>query len=160
MRLNAAQDWETYDWSRFISETLFLKHFHETTRALDSYLNGGPHGRQGDDDRRPPDNQYFMSNDKIKAADATYKQVGDDADQNEKLDATRELLFDLQGVTDSDMNSLQATTNSPYSYDRTWANEELAYRNAVKKQLSDLSDHIVGLEHIVQLHELNNSPSQ
>ena len=150
LRLSGVQGWETYDWPRFLAETLFLKQCHQDTRCLDSYLNGRRHRARNDsDDNRPPDNQYFLNNIKLRKANDTYKQFSNEADKNQRLEATRELLFDLEGVADTGMNTLQAMTNL-YSFDRIWAQEEMAYRKALKQELDDLSNNIARLDNIAR----------
>lgn len=151
LRLNGVQGWETYDGARFLAETLFLKHFHQDTRCLDSYLNGRRHRWQNDNvDRGAPDTQYFLNNLKLREANDTYQQTASGADQDQRLDAARELLFDLESVADTDMDTLQAMNNL-YAFDQVWAQEELAYRKALKKELDDLSNNIVRLDNIARL---------
>jgi len=150
LRLSGVQGWETYDWSRFLAETLFLKQFHQDTRCLDSYLNGRHHRmRSEDDDNRPPDNQYFLNNAKLRKANDSYAQMSSGADQNQRLDAAKELLFDLEGVADTGVSTLQGMNNL-YAFNRVWAQEEMAYRKALKNELNDLSDNIVRLDNIAR----------
>jgi hypothetical protein len=152
LRLSGVQGWETYDGARFLAETLFLKQFHQDTRCLDSYLNGRRrHRAQNDsDDDGPPDNQYFLNNLKLREANDTYKQLATGADQNQRLEAAQELLFDLEGVADTDVSTLQEMNNL-YAFDQIWAQEELAYRKALKKELDDLSNNLARLDNIARL---------
>ena len=152
LRLTGVQSWQTYDTSRFLAETLFLKQFHEDTRRLDSYLNGRRR-RVSDvgDSSGPPDNQYYLTNPKLHAAQDTYRQLASGADQNQRLEAAQELLFDLEGFADTNVSALQEM-NLLYAYDQSWAQEELAYRKALKKQLDDLSNSIVRLDNIARSH--------
>jgi len=162
LRLGGVPGWETYDPSRFLEETLFLKQFHDDTRCLDSYLNSNLNTnpdnnfigrrrfpRNNGPDNAPPDNRYFLNNIEIRKANDTYKQTSSGADQNQRLDAARELLFDLEGVADTGVSALQGMNNL-YSFDRVWAREELAYRKALKKELDDLSGNIVRLDNIAR----------
>jgi len=150
LRLGGVQGWETYDWSRFLAETLFLKQFHHDTRCLDSYLNGRRHWARSDGaDNGPPDNRYFLDNVKLRKATDTYKQLANEADRNQRLDADRELLFDLEDVADTGMSTLQGMNNL-YAFDRIWAQEEMAYRKALKQELDDLSNNIVRLDNIAR----------
>jgi len=150
LRLSGIQGWETYDWSRFLAETLFLKQFHHDTRCLDSYLNGRYHRPWGNNGNNgPPDNRYFLDNVKLRKANDTYKQLANGADENQRLEAAKELLFDLDGLADTGMSTIQAM-NNPYSFERTWAHEEIAYRKALKKELDDLSNNIVRLDNIAR----------
>jgi hypothetical protein len=155
LRLSGVQGWETYDGARFLTETLFLKQFHQDTRCLDSYLNGRDltarrrRWRDTSEDQGAPDNQYFLNNLKLREANNTYKQLANGADQNQRLEAAKELLFDLEGVADTDVSTLQEM-NKLYAFDQIWAQEELAYRKALKKELDDLSNNIVRLDNIAR----------
>ena len=150
LRLTGVQGWETYDRARFLAETLFLEKFHEDTRSLDSYLNSKRHRPPGvGNESGPPDSRYYLKNLKLREAEDTYRQFAGGADQNQRLDAARELLFDLEGVADTDVTMLQGT-NDAYSFDRTWTAEELAYRKALKKELDDLSNNLVRLDNIAR----------
>lgn len=150
LRLDGISNWETYDWSRFLEETLFLKKFHDDTRALDSYLNGRRRKGKGPADQHgPPDNRYFLNNTQLRAANDTNKQFANGADENQRLEAAKELLFDLQGIAETDVTTLQET-NSPYAYDRISAQEELAYRRAIQKELDDLSNNLPRLDNITR----------
>jgi len=151
LRLSGVQGWETYDWPRFLEETLFLKQFHDDTRCLDSYLNGRRHWpRSNGADNGLPDNLYFLNNSQIRKANDTYKQLANESDENQRLDAARELLVDLQGVADTDVSTLEEMNNL-YSFDRIWAQEEIAYRKALKKELDDMGNNIVRLDNIARL---------
>jgi hypothetical protein len=142
--------WETYDTAHFLVETAFLQQFHTDTRCLDSYLNGRRLNRGQSDTSGPPDNRYFLNNTKIQEANDSYKQFAKGGDQNQQLDAATELLSDLQGVADSNLTTLNSG-NFLYTYDQVWAQKELAYRKALKKQLDDLSNNIPKLEDIARM---------
>lgn len=149
LRLTGVQSWETYDWNRFLSETLFLKQFHENTRCLDSYLNDRLRRPQETDDNKAfPYNPYFLNSIKICTANDAYKQSANGGDKNQRLDAATELLFDLQGIADTNMNTLQGM--NLYSYNRTCAQEEIAYRKALKKELDDLGNNISRMDDIAR----------
>jgi hypothetical protein len=146
IRLSGVRGWETYDPARFLAETLFLKQFHQDTRCLDSYLNVGKR-RTYDTASGGPDFHYFLNNAKIHAASDTYKQLANDADRPE---AARELLSDLEEVADSGVSTLQDPSQL-YAYNQTWAREELAYRNAIKKELDDLSNNLTRLDNLARV---------
>ncbi len=150
LRLTGVPNWEIYDQARFLTETLFLKQFHEDTRCLDSYLNGKRRRPRSDGDTSgPPDNRYFLNNSKLSEAHDSYKQLAANADDNQRLDAARELLSDLEGIANTGMDTLQNSTNL-YASDRTCAKEELAYRQALQAELDDLSNNIARLDHIAR----------
>jgi hypothetical protein len=150
MRINGVKAWETYDVSRFLGETLFLKQFHEDTRCLDSYLNGRRRrGRGANAEKEPPDGQYFTNNLKLHTASDNFKKLANGADQNQRIEAAQELLSDLETVVDTDVSDLQGRTDF-YAYDLAWAKEELAYRAALKRELDDLSNNMGKLENIAR----------
>jgi hypothetical protein len=154
LRVAGVPVWETLDSERFLAETLFLQRFHDNTRYLDSYLNGRrPRGQFGDaaNENGPPDNRYFQKNMKLREDQDTYRQEASDADENQRLDAARELLFDLQSFAVADLDTLQGMTGL-YSYDQAWAREEIAYRRALKKELDDLSNSINRFDAIARSH--------
>jgi hypothetical protein len=142
--------WEPLDLGRFDDESGFLQAFHDATRCLDSYLNGrrrrpsSPQFPGG-----PPDNQYYTKNAQIQAAADTYRKFSTGADQSQGLDATRELLSDLQAVADTNVDQLQSL-NPAYAFDRQRVQEELAYRKAIKSELDGLSDNIPRLDLIAR----------
>jgi len=150
LRLTEIKAWENIDPARFLSETQTLKQFHTDTRCLDSYLNSRHHRSPEEVDANPhPVGAYYLNNQKIHDAVDTYRRFSGGADQNQRLDATRELLLDLIGVADTDVDTLQAW-NSPYAYNRAWAQEELAYRKAIRKELDTLTDNIARLDIIAR----------
>jgi hypothetical protein len=150
LRLTDVKGWETYDWTRFEQETEFLKQFHLTTRCLDSFLNSH-HRRQYDDSDPAPDpSGFYLNNAKLKDSLNDYKRYAFGADQNQRLEGAHELLSDLQTIANTDVDSLSGWTNL-YAYDQTWAAEELAYRQAVRKELDDMSDNIIRFDNIARL---------
>ena len=149
LRLTGIKAWENYDPDRFLSETLFLKQVHTDTRYLDSYLNGRHHHSIEEAETAPHSGNYYLNNPKLRSAIETYNHFSVGADKNQRLQAARELLFDLIGIADTDVATLQ-DWNSPYTYDRTRAQEELAYRKALRKQLDDLSNNIVQFDDLAR----------
>jgi len=148
--------WEPLDLGKFQNESAFLKDFHNTTRALDSYLNGhrrlpqeAPANSYG-----APDSRSYKSNAQLVTASDTYHKQALDVPDGQPLDgqtleATRELLDDLQTIAKSNVDQLQAM--SPlYSVNRRRAKEELAYRQALQVQLNGYSDDISRLSKIAQ----------
>jgi hypothetical protein len=150
LRLGGVQTWETYDPDRFLQETTFLGHFHQNTRCLDSYLNGRRRRSDSDNDSDgPPDNKFYLASAKLRTVQNTYRQFAGDADQGQRLEGARELLFDLEGFADTDLATLRGMTHL-YAYDQAWAQEEIAYRLALKKELDQLSDNIVRMDNIAR----------
>jgi len=150
LRLGGVQGWEAYDPARFLEETVFLKKFHQDTRCLDSYLNGRHHRpHSGDDTDGPPDNRYYVNNDKLRAAQDAYRQLAAGADREQRIEAAKELLFDLQNIADTGFATLQEMNNL-YAFDQNWAQEEMAYRKALKSEIENLGDNIGQLDDIAR----------
>jgi len=145
LRLTSPSKWEVLDPQRFLAETLFLQQFHDDTRCLDSYLNGRHHHREGG----PPDTKYFLKNDKLHKANDSYKQIANGGDKDERLEAARELSFDLMDIANTGVSTLQAP--GLYAFNELRAQEELAYRLAIKKEIDNLSSNINHLDNIAQM---------
>jgi hypothetical protein len=143
--LKGVAGWEPLDLARFADETSLLQNFHDTTRCLDSYLNGRHH-RQFNPQAvsGPPDSQYYAKNPQIASAADTYRKG-----RAQGLDASRELLFDLQTIADTDVERLQSF-GAAYAFDRQRVHEELAYRKAIKAELDALNDNISRLDNIAR----------
>jgi hypothetical protein len=146
--LGGVTQWETYDNAKLLAETQLLARFHDTTRSLDSYVNGK---HQHEANNGPPDNNYFNTNAKLHHSQQSYAQLAAGADRDQRYEAARELLVDLQAVADTDVLLLQ-DTSSFYMPDQNWAKEELAYRAAIKQQLADLGNNIPRLDIIARSH--------
>jgi len=150
LRWSGVQGWETFDQARFLEESLILKQFHEDSLSLDSYLNSPlPDTSPDSGNPPPPVNLSFNNNPKIMAYVTTYKQSTVSADQGQQLDSARELLFDFNSIADTGVDTLKKTTEL-YAYDQKWAQEELAYRVAIKKELDDMGNNLVRFNNIAQ----------
>ena len=157
LRFDNVAVWETYDPARFLAETLFLSQFHLGTRYLDSYLNGQKTRGPGKGDLAAPDDKFFLNSDSIKGANDRYRQMAGGGDRNQRYESGRELLFTLGNLADNDLARLQAL-NSPYTYDQTQAREELAYRQAIKKQLDNFGNNPAQLDTILQQRLADPTP--
>jgi hypothetical protein len=100
--------WEPLDLAKFESESALLKDFHNTTRCLDSYLNGYRRLPQepAASPYAAPDSRSYKSDARIVAAHETFRRQATETDSNDAvsdqtIDATRELLDDLQTSTRS-----------------------------------------------------------
>ena len=152
LRLDGTKDWQALDPARFLAETTLLKKFHHDTRCLDSYLNG--HRRREFDDAYTvglPDYQYYLNSPELRAAIDNYKHLADAADRDQRLDATRELLSDLDTIAATDLDKLQ-NNSAFYAYDKARAREEITYRLALKKELDDLGSNLIRLDDIATSH--------
>ena len=149
LRLDTVPRWEVYDWNRFLGETTFLKTFHEQSRCLDSYLNGANYEKAHmatADENGPPNSRYYLRNEKIQAAYANYHKLTVDADSSQKLDAGRELVMDLEGIADADMDAIQNPSNF-YSFDQRRASQEIKYRKALRAEIETAGGKISDMGH-------------
>jgi len=150
LRIDTVPKWETYNLNQFLAESIFFHNFHETSRSIDSVLNGTRYERanvpvsNGDEDY--PSSHYYMRNDRIKALMDDYHQRTADYDKSQQMDAGRELVSDLQDIANADMDVIQRPGNF-YGYDQTRAKMEIEYRNALKKELDNMDDHLSDLGH-------------
>jgi len=149
LRLDTVPQWETYDRNRFLGETTFLKNFHDQSRCLDSYMNGARYEKTqvaGADENSPPNSQYYLRNEKIQIARDNYHKMSVDADSSQKLDASRELVMDLDGLADADMNAIQNPDNF-YSFDRIRAAQEIKYRKALRTEIENYGNKLSDMGH-------------
>ena len=148
VRIDAIHGLEAYDQARLMDETTFLQDFHRNTRAIDSFLNGKKrryptnHPEEG-----IPDNVYFLTLDKLRQALDSYKQVANSGvpDQEQRNAAARDLLSDLENIVDIGMTQM-TNASGFYGFDQIRAKEEIAYRQALKKQLDGLGNNISQLD--------------
>lgn len=148
VRVGGVTNWETYDPARFLQESSFLKQFHTNTRGLDSYLNGRKHGN-GNNADGPPDDRFYLTNPKLRSAQDSYHALANGADEGQRLEGARELIFALQTFAATDLATLQGMQNL-YVYNQGWAKEEIAYRIALKKELDDLSNRLPSMDIIAR----------
>jgi hypothetical protein len=144
---NGVPKWENYDPAKLLAETQFLAAFHRTTRLLDSYLNGRHHRHFDIGNSLAPDNNYFLASPQLRKSQDAYRQFGFGADRSQMNEAARELLADLETFADTDIATLQDTSGF-YVFDQASAREELAYRQALKKQLDNLANNL-GLINVI-----------
>ena len=149
LRLDTVPQWEAYDWNRYLNETTFLKNFHDQSRCLDSYMNGANYEKAhlaAGDENSPPNAQYYLRNEKLETAHENFHKLSADADESQRLDAGREMIMDLEGIADADMDAIQ-NPNNFYSFDRLRAAQEVKYRKALRDEIETISGKISELGH-------------
>jgi hypothetical protein len=149
LRLDNVPRWEPYDWNRFLTETTFIRDFHDLSRCLDSYMNGASYDRahvSSPDENGRPDGRYYLKNPKIQTVHDNYHHLSTDADASQKLDATREMIMDLQGIAGTDMDAIQ-NPNNFYSYDQIRVGYEIKYRKWLQKEIENYGDKISDMGH-------------
>jgi len=133
MRIDNVPKWEPYDWNRLQTETLFLDQFDKRNRCLDCYLNAP-------NDNKPEDLLYLEDDKIVKANNDFADQTGGDADISQKMDAVREWQSDMNDIADTDMDAIQ-NPNNFYTFDQQRANDEIAYRKAIKAELATMGNN-------------------
>ncbi len=139
-RLDNVQAWEACDASQLQVEAQFLSDFHQRSRDLDAYLNGAGQSES---------QRLWKADDKIKSANDNFVQdtVGGNPDQ--RTSSLHSLLFELGVVSDDDMDQIQQPSNF-YSYQRSLAQDEIAYRKAIKGEIDQLGSDISRFDTIVK----------
>jgi hypothetical protein len=131
MRLDNVPSWMTVPWGRFESETTFLENFHVRSVALDSFMNS------------THDNSEFGSayrrDDKVRDMADDYRAKKDDTAH--MVDNVRQLIFDIGDLADTDLADMQNPVNF-YPFDQERAKQEVAYREALKKEIDGASSNV------------------
>jgi hypothetical protein len=144
LRLDTVPKWEVYDSNRFLNETTFLKHFHDQSRCLDSFMNGVGYEKAhlvSTDEFGHPDSRYYLRNEKIQTAHDNYHRLAVDGDGSQKLDAAREIVMDLEGIADAEMDAIQ-NPNNFYSFDQLRTTYEIKYRKALRTEIETYGNKI------------------
>jgi S1-C subfamily serine protease len=133
LRVDTVPGWQAYDWRRFQNETAFLDQFDKQSRCLDCYLNAP-------DDNKPEDT-LWRGNDKIMKANDDFAEQTAGGDSSQRMDAIRELYSDLDNIVGIDVDAIQ-NLNGFYSFDQQRAQDEIAYRKALKTELDAASNDV------------------
>ena len=148
-RLDTVPKWEPYDWAQFLNQTTFINNFHDLSRCLDSFMNGAryeqAHVATGDENG-PPNVTYYEKNSKLVEAHDNYHRLSTDADASQRLDASREIIMDLDGIAATDMQSMQNPSNF-YGFEQIRAQQEIKYRQALTKEIDSAGDKISDMGH-------------
>jgi S1-C subfamily serine protease len=135
LRIDTVPKWEDVDLRQFENETTFLDKFEEQSERLDSFLNSKQ------DKSQSVDAKIYEQDERIMTAWQSFQTRLAGADMGGKLDALRQLSFDLGGVADRDLSTVQTQGNF-YSYNQHLAHDEADYRVALKKELDDFSSDV------------------
>lgn len=154
LRVDTVPKWEDLDWRRFQNETLFLEQFHQESRCLDSFLNTANKQSDGSAISDGPPANLYLANDKIRLACEHYVQQASGSDSSQRMDAVRVLLFELNGVADTNMSNIQDLGNF-YSFDQQRAKEEVDYRKALKAELDSIGDNVSRIGGLVRRNVTN-----
>jgi S1-C subfamily serine protease len=150
LRLDTVPSWVPLDWKRFQVEELFLDQFHEQSRRLDAYLNktssnnGDGSQQQSGSSDSSADAEIYRQDDKIMKANDRYVDQSSGADAAQRMQALHDLVFDLEGIADSNMDQIQNKDNF-YSFDTERAQDEFEYRKALKTELESVANDVTRL---------------
>jgi hypothetical protein len=134
LRLDSVSRWDPYTWPRFNNETTFLNQFHERSKCLDSYLNTAT--------KDVTDwGLYYLKDEKVKEANEHLGEMANGGDSSQRMEAWRNLIFELSGVADTDLSDVENPANF-YSFDQIQAREEAASRESLKKEVDDMSSDL------------------
>ena len=148
LRLDTVVEWVSVDPRAFHSETAFLDQFEDQSRRLDAYLNRADNSGGGRASSTSSDvANIYLDDDRIMRAEHNYQSQSSGGDTAQRLEALRSLLFDLQGVADLNVSSIQSLNNF-YPFDRERAREEMSYRQALKSELDSIAGNIERLGHL------------
>ena len=134
MRFDSVPRWDAYTWPRFENETTFLTQFHERSKCLDSYLNTPQSGTTEWD-------LYYLKDEKVKAANEQIRDMSNGADSSQRLEAWRNLIFNLTSVAETDLKDIQVPANF-YAFDQIQARDEAAYRQSLQKEIDGMSNDV------------------
>jgi hypothetical protein len=139
-RLDDVSSWDTCQAAQLQAEAEFISTFRHHSRELDAYLNGAG---------EPRNRSLWRGDDKIAADNASF--IGDTPDGNagQRTQSLHALLFELGVVCDSDLDQMQLPSNF-YSYQRSQAQEEVAYRQALKGEIDQFNSDTVRFDPIVR----------
>jgi S1-C subfamily serine protease len=141
LRIDTVTNWIPIDSRTFQNETAFLDQFHQQSLRLDSFLNRQDHNGPANGNTSSSDANLYQQDEKIMKACDSYRQQASGADTAQQLEALRGMLFDLQGIADTNVSVLENATGF-YSFDRERAQDELAYRKALIAELNDVGNDV------------------
>jgi hypothetical protein len=153
LRLDTVKSWIPIDPRQFQIETTFLDQFHEQSRRLDAYLNTSDNNQSPNTASDGVDaSKIYLDDTKIMKANDSFEQEASGADTAQRIEALRGLLFDLQGVADTNMTQVQ-NDNNFYSFDLERVHDELDYRRALKTELTSIGSDIERLGHLPRTND-------
>ncbi|MCE0497917.1 MAG: serine protease [Methylacidiphilales bacterium] len=158
LRLDTVPSWIPIDMKRLQTESLFLDQFHKQSLCLDSFLNtpanNNNQGGNASSSDSDPNADIYKTDDKIMKANDNYNQQTSGADTAQDIQAARSLVFDLQGIADTDVDQIK-NMNNFYTFDQERAQEEYAYRRALKDELDSISNNVDRLGRLPRTNSSN-----
>ncbi len=139
-RFDNVSSWEACQPVQLQTEAHFISAFRENSRQIDAYLNGGGDLRSCN---------LWRRYDKIKAANAQFLQETPDGNAGQRTQSLHALLFELGVVCDTDMDEIGRPSNF-YGFQRIQAQNELAYRTALKAEVDQFEDDTSHFDSVVR----------
>ncbi len=149
LRLDTVGNWVSFDWNRFQTERTFLDQFRLKSLSLDSFLNPPDPQAPLPAGQSPDDAQFFLKDKKIVAARNAYIQQATGNDGPQRIEALKELIFELNNIADTGLTEMQDPNNF-YAFDQDRAKAEFAYRKAIKVELDSYASNVTRLNGIAK----------
>jgi len=139
LRVDTVPSWEPYSLEQLERESLFLKDFHEQSRALDSFINGHVSENYNiSSEEGRPDPNYYTRSEKLRRI---FDNLNRTTETQGRAAALQECLWDLQTEVDEGFESVQ-NNHSFYAYNRPMAQQEFEYRKALREELLVLQTRV------------------
>ncbi len=139
-RFDNVSSWETCQNTQLQTEAEFISTFRRHSRNLDAYLNGAAETRN---------HNLWHGDDKLTAANAKFKEETPDGNAGQRTESLHALLFELGVICDTDLDEMQRPANF-YGYERSLAQEEVAYRQALKAEIDQFTNDTSRFDPIVR----------
>ena len=105
----------------------------------------------------PRNRSLWNDDDKLKAANAKFRDETPDGNAGQRTQALHALLFQLTILCDADMDEMQRPSNF-YSYQRSVAQSEVAYRAALKAEVDGFTSDTTRFDPIVRRNNTDDLP--
>ena len=122
-------------------ETVLLDQFHEQSRRLDAFLNSTSNAESVRGKQRKQRRQDLPERRKNHEGQCELSSGSLGRDTAQRIDALREFLFDLQSIAALNVEQMKNPSGF-YSFDKSRAQDELDYRNALKAELDSIGNNV------------------
>jgi hypothetical protein len=139
-RFDNVSSWETCQAAQLQAEADFITAFRRRSREADAYLNGPGEIRS---------RRLWAGDDKLTSANAKFLEETPDGNAGQRTQSLQALLFELGVFCDTDLDQMQRPSNF-YGYQRSQAQEEVAYRQALKAEIDQFTSDTSRFDPIVR----------
>lgn len=135
LRLDTVAGWQPYDPEQFLTQTTYLRNFHENSRALDSLINGARNEKSGLVSSGAVDSKVWVSDKEV--CDALKQDIFFTPDHQPMLMNVGAARLDVLNFAQLDMPGVKNQKNF-YSFEYKLAGLEAQYRKAIIDELQGL----------------------